>query len=56
MLRALLVVLLVIFLIGLLPIWPYSANWNFGYFPSIGTLVLLIIVLAVLSNGRGEII
>jgi hypothetical protein len=37
----LLIVLLVI-LIGALPTWPYSSNW--GYYPSSGLGVLVVIV------------
>ena len=34
MLRTILIILLVLFLLGALPSWPYSANW--GYYPSGG--------------------
>jgi len=43
MLRTVLIVLLVLFLLGALPAWPYSANW--GYYPTGGTGLLLIIVI-----------
>jgi hypothetical protein len=45
-----LIVLLVLLLIGLLPAWPYSSSW--GYFPSggIGLLLIIIILLAVLGK------
>jgi hypothetical protein len=45
-----LVVVLVILLIGLLPAWPYSAGW--GYYPSGGLGLLLLIVLVLLLAGR----
>ena len=45
----LLLVLLVALLIGVLPAWPYSANW--GYFPSGGLLVLLVIILLFFRRG-----
>jgi hypothetical protein len=49
MIRTILIVLLIIFLIGALPTWPYSSGW--GYYPSggIGTLLVIIIVLALLG-------
>lgn len=50
MLGAILLVLLILFLIGALPTWPHSANW--GYFPSGGLGVLLIIVIVLLLTGR----
>jgi len=48
--RTILIVLLVLLLLGALPTWPYSAGW--GYFPSggLGLLLLIIIILAI--SGR----
>ena len=45
----LLVVLLVI-LLGALPAWPYSRSW--GYYPSgtLGTIVLILVVLLLLGR------
>jgi hypothetical protein len=43
MLRTILVILLVLFLLGALPNWPYSAHW--GYYPSGGLGLLLIVVI-----------
>jgi hypothetical protein len=49
-LGTILIIILVLFLIGALPTWPHSANW--GYFPSGGLGVLLIIVVVLLVAGR----
>jgi hypothetical protein len=44
-----LIIVLVLLLIGVLPTWPHSANW--GYFPSGGLgLVLLVLVVLVLTG------
>jgi Protein of unknown function (DUF3309) len=45
-----LLVVLILLLLGALPLWPYSNNW--GYYPSggLGLLVLILIILAV--SGR----
>ena len=44
--RLILLLLLVLLLIGALPAWPYSTDW--GYYPSGGLgLVLLIVLLVV---------
>jgi len=51
--NTLLVVLLVILLLGALPTWPYSADW--GYYPSGGLLVVLVVVLVVLFSRRGAV-
>jgi len=45
-----LLIVLILFLIGALPAWPYSANW--GYYPSGGLSLLLLIVLILLLTGR----
>jgi hypothetical protein len=50
MLGTVLVVLLVLMLLGALPTWPHSRSW--GYYPSGGLGLLLIILLAVLLLGR----
>jgi len=53
MVRILLIVLLVILLIGALPTWPYSGGW--GYFPSGGLgLVLLIVVVVLLLGSKNR--
>ena len=45
--RFILLLILILLLIGALPTWPYSAGW--GYFPSGGLgLILLIVLLVVL--------
>lgn len=46
MLRTVLLVLLVLFLLGALPTWPYSAHW--GYYPTGGVGLLLIIVIVLI--------
>ena len=46
----LLLVLLVVLLIGALPAWPYSTGW--GYYPSgaLGTVLIIVLVLALLGR------
>jgi hypothetical protein len=48
--RIVLVVILIVLLIGLLPAWPYSAG--FGYYPSGGLGLVLLIVLILLLMGK----
>lgn len=50
MLRMVLIILLFLLLLGALPTWPYSASW--GYFPSGGLGLLLIILVVMLLVGR----
>ena len=45
-----LLVILVLLLLGVLPLWPYSSGW--GYYPSGGLGLLLIIVIILAVTGR----
>ena len=45
-----LVVLLVLMLIGAAPAWPHSRNW--GYFPSGGLGLVLLVLVILLLTGR----
>ncbi len=45
-----LVVILVLMLIGALPSWPYSRSW--GYYPSGGLGLVILIVVILLLMGR----
>jgi hypothetical protein len=50
MLGIALFLLLILVLIGALPTWPHSRNW--GYYPSGGAGVALLIVVVLLFLGR----
>lgn len=50
LLRLLLIVLIVLLLIGSLPAWPYSMHW--GYYPSGGLGLILLIVLVLIVADR----
>jgi hypothetical protein len=45
-----LLVILVLLIVGALPTWPYSASW--GYYPSggLGLVLLIVVILAVLGR------
>ncbi len=45
-----LIVILVLALLGALPNWPHSRNW--GYFPSGGLGIVLLILVILLLTGR----
>jgi hypothetical protein len=49
-LGTILLIILVLALLGALPTWPYSAGW--GYYPSggVGLIVLIVVVLLVLGR------
>jgi hypothetical protein len=45
----LLVIILVLFMLGALPAWPYSRSW--GYYPSglVGTVLILLVIMLALG-------
>jgi hypothetical protein len=45
-----LLIILIVLLLGALPTWPYSTGW--GYYPSGGLGILVVIVLILLLAGR----
>jgi hypothetical protein len=49
-LYTLVVIILIILLLGALPSWPYSGGW--GYYPSGGLGLVLLIVIVLLLVGR----
>jgi len=49
-LGAILLIILVLFLIGALPTWRHSSSW--GYFPSSGLGIALVVVVVLLFMGR----
>ena len=45
-----LLVILILLLVGALPTWPYSTQW--GYYPSGGVGLVMLIVVILLLTGR----
>lgn len=47
--RVIILVIVVLLLIGALPVWPHSVSW--GYFPSgsLGAVLIVVVVLALLG-------
>jgi hypothetical protein len=48
--RTILLVVLILFLLGALPAWPYSNGW--GYYPSGGLLILIVLILLLAPRDR----
>jgi hypothetical protein len=48
--RTILLIILIILLLGALPTWPYSTGW--GYYPSGGLGLILLIVVILAVTGR----
>jgi len=49
MLRLILLIFLILIIVGSLPMWPYSAGW--GYYPSggLGTILIILLILALVG-------
>jgi hypothetical protein len=45
-----LIIILVLLVLGALPTWPYSSGW--GYYPSGGLGLILVILVVMLLLGR----
>jgi hypothetical protein len=45
-----LLIILILLLLGALPTWPYSGGW--GYYPSGGIGLVLLIVIVLMLVGR----
>jgi hypothetical protein len=45
-----LIVILILLLLGALPTWPYSGGW--GYYPSGGLGLVLLVIIVLLVMGR----
>ena len=45
-----LLVVLVLVVLGTLPTWPYSRSW--GYYPSGGLGLVIVVLLVLLAAGR----
>jgi hypothetical protein len=50
MLSTILLIILILMLVGSIPAWPYSRGW--GYYPSGGLGIVLIIIIVLLLSGR----
>ena len=50
MLSTILIVILILMLLGALPTWPHSRDW--GYFPSGGLGLVVLILVILLLMGR----
>ncbi|TKB28419.1 DUF3309 domain-containing protein [Desulfopila sp. IMCC35006] len=50
MLGTILVIILILALLGMIPVWPHSRSWGYG--PSGGVGLIVLIVVALLLMGR----
>jgi Protein of unknown function (DUF3309) len=48
--RLIILIILIVLLVGAVPAWPYSTGW--GYYPAggLGTLLIIVLILALLGH------
>ncbi|APW46599.1 DUF3309 family protein [Rhodoferax antarcticus] len=49
-LGTILLIVLILILIGVVPSWPHSRNWGYGPSGGIGLIVLILIILLVMGR------
>lgn len=50
MLSTIIIVILILALIGALPTWRYSSNWGYGPGGLLGTILVVVVILALLRQ------
>lgn len=50
MLEAILLVVLILALLGSAPVWPHSRSWGYGPSGLLGTLLVVVLLLAVVGR------
>lgn len=50
MLSTILILVLLLLLIGALPTWPYRSRWGYGPGGAVGSVLLIVLVLALLGR------
>ena len=47
--RLILLIIVILLLVGALPTWPYSAGWGFYPAGGLGTILIILLILALLG-------
>jgi hypothetical protein len=50
MLGTILLIVLILFLIGAIPAWPHSKSWGYGPSGGLGLLVIILIILLLMGK------
>jgi hypothetical protein len=51
MLYTILLILLILILVGALPTWPHSRNWGYGPSGGLGLILVIILIIVLLRGG-----
>jgi len=47
MLRALLLIVFILLLVGAIPVWPYSLEWGYVPFSTLGVVLIIVLILSI---------
>jgi hypothetical protein len=50
MLRLILLIVLILLLLGSVPLWPYSASWGYGPSGGLGLVLLIVLILSLVGR------
>lgn len=46
-----LLIILILLLIGAIPAWPYSRNWGYGPSGGLGLVLIIVLIIVLLRGG-----
>jgi hypothetical protein len=49
-LTTILIIILILILLGVIPTWPYSANWGYGPSGVVGVILVILVILLLLGR------
>jgi hypothetical protein len=50
MLGTILLIILILALLGMIPVWPHSRSWGYGPSGGVGLIVLIVVVLLLMGR------
>ena len=51
MLSTILLIILILLLLGAVPAWPYSRNWGYGPSGGLGLILIIVLIIVLLRGG-----
>ena len=51
MISTILLILLILLLVGALPSWPHSRNWGYGPSGGLGMILVIVLIIVLLRGG-----
>jgi hypothetical protein len=51
MLYTILLILLILIIVGALPTWPHSRNWGYGPSGGLGLILIIVLIIVLMRGG-----